>query len=264
MTEHNRPKNRAPDEVLCSLLLGFNFLFFTGLLAFMLMQPLKAALSNSDTGHGDAHAASEEGHATDVHAAAGDVEAITQASAGQAAYALCATCHGAEGEGNAALNGPALAGQEPWYLKRQIHKFKDGVRGTHAGDIYGMQMRPMAMTLQSDEQIDAVAEYIASLPVVQPAATLGGDVAKGKAGYMLCQACHGADAEGNKAMNAPSLQALPDWYIVTQLKNYKSGVRGTHAKDIEGMQMRPMAMTIADEAAMADLAAYINSKATAK
>jgi cytochrome c553 len=267
-TQQNQPKNRAPDQALCSLLLGFNFLFFTGLLGFMLMLPLKAVFSGSDAGHGEehseAHAATEEVDATEVHAVAGEVEAITPVSAGKAAYALCATCHGAEGEGNAALHGPALAGQETWYLKRQIQKFKDGVRGTHAEDIYGMQMRPMAMTLQSDEQVDAVAEYIASLPPVQPATTLGGDAAKGKAGYMLCQACHGADAEGNKAMNAPSLQTLPDWYIVTQLKNYKSGARGTHAKDIEGMQMRPMAMTIADEAAMADLAAFINSKATAK
>ena len=262
----NQPKDlktRASDESICSLLVGFNFLFFTGLLAFMLILPLKAVFSGSDAEHDtDAghEAVADAGHeaVTVVHLAAGD------AAAGKAAYALCATCHGAEGEGNAAMHGPALAGQETWYLKRQIQKFKDGVRGTHADDLYGMQMRPMAMTLQSDEQIDAVAEYIASLPVAKPAATLSGDAAKGKTGYMLCQACHGADAEGNVAMNAPSLQSLPDWYIVSQLKNYKAGVRGTHAKDIEGMQMRPMAMTVADEAAMADLAAFINSKAAAK
>jgi cytochrome c oxidase subunit 2 len=249
------PQNSAPDESLCSILVGFNFLFFLGLLAVLLILPLKAML----TGSGDTH-----GDTSEAHTAAGDVEPIESATAGKAAYALCATCHGAEGEGNAALHGPALAGQETWYLKRQIQKFKDGVRGTHAGDIYGMQMRPMAMTLQTDEQIDAVAEYIASLPPVKPESTLGGDVAKGKAGYMLCQACHGADAEGNKLMNGPSLQNLPDWYLVSQLKNYKAGVRGADPKDIEGMQMAPMAKTIANEAAMKDLAAYINSKAAAK
>ena len=32
-------------------------------------------------------------------------------AAGQAAYTICATCHGAQGEGNSALNGPKLAGQ---------------------------------------------------------------------------------------------------------------------------------------------------------
>lgn len=255
----NQPKdlkNRAPDESICSLLVGFNFLFFAGLLACLLILPLKAVFTDTDGHEADA---AHEG-AAEVHLAAAPIES----AAGKAAYMICSTCHGAAGEGNVAMHAPALAGQETWYLKRQIQKFKDGVRGTHADDLYGMQMRPMAMTLQSDAQIDAVAEYIASLPVAKPTATLGGDAAKGKAGYMLCQACHGANAEGNVAMNAPALQSLPDWYIVSQLKNYKAGVRGADPKDIEGMQMRPMAMTVADEAAMKDLAAYINSKAAAE
>ena len=118
--------------------------------------------------------------------------------------------------------------------------------------------------LQDEAQIDTVVDYISQLPMVQPELTLGGDAEKGKAGYMLCQACHGADAEGNATLNAPALQTLPDWYIVSQLKNYKAGIRGADPKDIEGMQMRPMAMTIVDEAAMADLAAFINSKAATK
>jgi hypothetical protein len=41
-------------------------------------------------------------------------------------------------------------------------------------------------------------------------------------------------------------------------------VGGADPKDLEGMQMRPMAMPIVDEAAMADLAAFIHSKAAAK
>ena len=30
-----------------------------------------------------------------------------------------------------------------------------------------------------------------------------GDPAKGKARYAVCQACHGADGMGNKALNSP-------------------------------------------------------------
>lgn len=261
MNQSKDLKNRAPDESLCSLIVGFNVVFFTALLGFMLILPLKAAFTGSGSGHG---ADAEHADGAEVHVAAGDVEPIESSAAGKAAYMICSTCHGAEGEGNAALHAPALAGQEDWYLKRQIQKFKDGVRGTHAEDLYGMQMRPMAMTLQSDEQINTVVEYITSLPVVHPELTLGGDAEKGASAYMLCQACHGADAEGNKLMNAPSLQGLPDWYIVSQLKNYKAGIRGADPKDIEGMQMAPMAKTVADEAAMADIAAFIHSKATAK
>src|SRR3979409_1907239 len=48
-------------------------------------------------------------------AAAGDV------AAGQAAYAVCSTCHGPQGQGNPQLNAPKLAGQAGWYLARQLH-----------------------------------------------------------------------------------------------------------------------------------------------
>ena len=211
MNQSKNPKTRAPDESLCSLLVGFNFVFFAGLLGCMLIFPLKAVFSGSEHGVDAEH----EG-ATEVHAAAGEAEPIESASAGKAAYMICSTCHGAEGEGNAAMHAPALAGQETWYLKRQINKFKDGVRGTHADDLYGMQMRPMAMTLQSDEQIDAVAEYIASLPAAHPVATLDGDAAKGAGAYMLCQACHGADAEGNKVTLEDFAGQLPPDQLVTE------------------------------------------------
>lgn len=254
MNKPNSHKNRAPDESICSLLVGFNFLFFTGLLAFMLILPLKALFTGADAEHGSDAV---------VHAAAGGVDVIAPA-AGKAAYMICSTCHGNEGEGNVALNAPALAGQEDWYLKRQINNFKNGVRGTHADDLYGMQMRPMAMTLTDDAKIDEVVAYITSLPARHPALTLGGDAEKGAAAYMLCAACHGMNAEGNAALNAPNLQGLPDWYMVTQLQHFKAGVRGADPKDAFGMQMAPMAKTIADEQAMTDLAAFINSKGAAK
>ena len=259
MKSDNYISNRTADVSLCSRLVRFNFLFFLGLLSALLILPLKSAFSSS--GHADTHSEVSE---AETHAAAGASEPIESASAGKQAYQICATCHGSEGEGNAALNSPALAGQEPWYLKRQLQKFKDGIRGSHPDDIYGMQMRPMAMTLADEAAMDAVAEYIAGLPKKAPVATLGGDAAKGKGAYMLCQACHGANAEGNKMMNGPALQHLPDWYIVRQLKNYKAGIRGADPRDIEGMQMAPMSKTVPDEATMKDIAAYINSHAVSE
>ncbi|HWY94198.1 MAG TPA: c-type cytochrome, partial [Steroidobacteraceae bacterium] len=56
-------------------------------------------------------------------AAAGDV------AAGQASYAVCSACHGAQAEGNPQLNAPKLAGQAGWYLTRQLQDFKLGIRG---------------------------------------------------------------------------------------------------------------------------------------
>ncbi|MCZ6870011.1 MAG: c-type cytochrome [Gammaproteobacteria bacterium] len=190
---------------------------------------------------------------------AAQLQAAGDAAAGKAAYALCATCHGPAGAGMQTMNGPQLAGQEAWYLERQIKAFKDGVRGGDPKDVFGMQMRPMAMTLPSDEAIDNVVAYIRTFTPTNSPSTLSGDAAKGKALYALCGTCHGAKGEGMAAMNGPALAAQNDWYLVTQLKNYKSGARGTDASDMYGMQMRPMAMTLADDQAILDVVAYIKS-----
>ena len=66
---------------------------------------------------------------------------------GQASYAVCAACHGAQGEGNIALNAPNLNGMSDWYLARQLDYYKKGVRGAHKDDPLGQQMKAMAATL---------------------------------------------------------------------------------------------------------------------
>ncbi len=45
-------------------------------------------------------------------------------------------------------------------------------------------------------------------------------------------------AEGNLALNSPRLADQDDWYLVRQLQNYKSGLRGSNPKDVYGMQMK--------------------------
>jgi len=89
--------------------------------------------------------------------AAGDAER------GKAFYATCGACHGANGEGMEALNAPSLAGQESWYVIRQLQNFKNGIRGTNPKDTFGMQMAPMAMTLPTDQAMEDVAAYIKTL-----------------------------------------------------------------------------------------------------
>ncbi|HBD29387.1 MAG TPA: cytochrome c oxidase subunit II [Deltaproteobacteria bacterium] len=177
---------------------------------------------------------------------------------GKAAYAVCAACHGANGMGNKALNAPQIAGQEPWYLERQLNNFKGGIRGAHPKDPYGMQMRPMALTLANDQAVSDMAAFLSSMPVSKSSeSTVKGDVTAGKASYMICQTCHGPKGGGNKALNSPKLTGLQDWYIVRQLKNFKAGIRGTKSGDLFGMQMRPMAMTLANDEAINNVAAYI-------
>jgi len=180
-------------------------------------------------------------------------------AAGKAAYAVCAACHGQQGEGNAALNAPKIAGQEGWYLRRQMEAFQQGLRGTANGDTYGMQMRPMAMTVSDPTALDNLIAYIESLPDVPAQPTIEGDVAAGKAAYQVCAACHGPEAGGMEQMGGPGLAGQNDWYLVRQIKNYQQGLRGYDPKDIFGNQMKPMASTLTSEQAINDVVAYINT-----
>ena len=176
---------------------------------------------------------------------------------GKALYAVCVACHGSDGAGNKTLNAPAIAGQEIWYLERQLKNFKAGIRGTNSKDIYGMQMRPMAMTLTTEQAISDVAAYASSLKAKLPGQSIKGNANAGQAAYMICQTCHGPKGEGNKALNAPKLINQQDWYIVRQLKNFKAGLRGAHPKDVYGMQMRPMALTLPNDEAINNVVSYI-------
>jgi cytochrome c oxidase subunit 2 len=178
---------------------------------------------------------------------------------GKAAYDTCAVCHGANGEGTPELNVPKIGGQEEWYVARQLQNFKSGLRAPTTSDVYGTQMRALSMTLADDQEIADVSAYVASLSPPAVADTVSGDAAQGKASYATCGACHGANGEGNQALNSPKLAGQHDWYVVRQLQNYKSGVRGGDPKNVFDTQMRPMAMILTTDAAVNNVAAYINS-----
>jgi cytochrome c oxidase subunit 2 len=176
---------------------------------------------------------------------------------GQAAYATCAACHGQNGEGNQAMNAPRLAGLAAWDLTRQLQNFKSGARGADAKDTYGAQMRPMAMTIPDAQALDDLVAYIGTLQAPPAAPTITGNADAGKAAFAVCAACHGMNGEGIQAMNAPKLSGQHDWYVARQLQNFKAGIRGTAPGDVFGTQMRPMAMTLADDTAINNIAAYI-------
>jgi cytochrome c oxidase subunit 2 len=186
-------------------------------------------------------------------------EAAPNIAAGQAQFALCATCHGDQGEGNQALNGPKLAGQDAWYIERQLNYFKTGVRGGD-GDTNGQAMAPMAQTLVDDNAVRNMAAYIASLPDTPAASTVSGDIANGQRIYSRnCAACHLKDGSGIWYTDAPALAGMSAWYFVTQISNFKAGIRGMHRDDYYGEQMVGMAAAMADVAEMEDVAAYLNS-----
>lgn len=176
---------------------------------------------------------------------------------GRALYELCATCHGAAGEGDAGRGAPPLAGLEPWYVEAQLRKFRDGWRGYHADDRRGLQMRPMAATLADEHDLRSVVAYVATLPRRPQAPTLGGDAERGRAAYAPCVACHGQAGEGNATLKAPALAGHADWYTALQIANFQRGVRGAHPEDVTGAQMRAMAATVVGDQAIADVAVFL-------
>ena len=179
-------------------------------------------------------------------------------------YEQCAQCHGVQGEGSQFNLAPSIAGMEAWYVESQLRNFRGQARGFHPDDIGGLRMYPMALALKSDhggtedEKIEAVSAYVANMPEVVPAPEVeGGDPEKGAALYVTCQQCHGAKGEGNQQMNAPRLAGTSDWYLVTELHEYKKGIRGGNPKNPNAVLMRGMSNILVDDQAIRDVVAYI-------
>lgn len=107
-------------------------------------------------------------------------------------------------------------------------------------------------------------ETVASLPSRAQPKTIEADAAAGKASYGTCLACHGPDGKGNEALKAPPIAGQHDWYLVSQLKKFRAGIRGTNPKDVTGAQMRPMSLTLADEQAVKNVVAHIGTLANSK
>lgn len=78
---------------------------------------------------------------------------------------VCSNCHGAQGLGN--INFPRLAGQRPEYVKITLKRFKENTNAykkvnQETTQRHSSVMESIVKNL-SDEQIDAVAAYLAKL-----------------------------------------------------------------------------------------------------
>jgi len=181
-----------------------------------------------------------------------------------ALYQPCAACHGDVGQGNAGLGAPALAGQDAAYLARQLQHFKAGIRGADPRDVQGAQMKAMAGPL-SDAQIQTLADYLGALPPPVPPAPASGDLKNGNNLYHAkCGACHGGKAEGNPGLNAPALAWLDAGYLKHQYHNFQLGVRGAHADDKFGRQMKMMSTSLATDKDLDDVIVFIQSQAVSR
>ena len=184
---------------------------------------------------------------------------VADSLAGAELFETCVPCHGATGEGSAALGAPAIAGLPAWYVSVQLERFQTGVRGQHADDTAGLRMQAMSRQLRSERDMRAVARHVASLsPVTNTAAIGGGDAAAGQRAYLVCASCHGITGRGFEAGNVPPLAGMDDWYVAAQIRKFKDGARGTMPGDAFGPVMRAVAAPLTTEN-INQVAAYVHA-----
>ncbi|NBD94881.1 MAG: c-type cytochrome [Gammaproteobacteria bacterium] len=148
--------------------------------------------------------------------AAGDPEA------GEQKAAVCAACHGADGNSAVAV-WPKIAGQHPGYLARQTRMVRDQTR--EVPQMYGMVMN------LSDEDIDDLAAYYAQ-QTIEPGVADEALVELGRtvyhdgnrdSGVPACAACHGPAGNGIPGANYPMLRAQHADYTADRLNRYRAG-----------------------------------------
>lgn len=132
--------------------------------------------------------------------------------------ALCAACHGAEGNSQMP-NSPSLAAQPKVFLEHQLIVIREGLRVIPAmtGMLDGM----------SDKEITAIAEYFASQPLKpQPGERNEAQFERGRtiAARMHCASCHLAGYEGRDQM--PRLAGQREDYLVHSMRDFKGGAAG--------------------------------------
>lgn len=173
------------------------------------------------------------------------------------ALSYCVTCHGVELAGNKAVDAPNLSVLPTWYVERQLRAFAEERRGG-SDDVHGAEMQPMAAALDA-AGIAAAVEFVASVPVRPAAATVDGDVKAGEMLFATCAACHGDQGGGMQSLTAPVLAGQNDWYLLRQLKNYRSGIRGAREGDAPAAQMMAAMAVVNGDEDLRHLVAYINT-----
>ena len=170
------------------------------------------------------------------------------AAAGKAKSALCAGCHGVDGNSVIPMN-PNLTGLGEPYIAAQLAAFKSGKR-------QNATMLGMTAALSDQDMLDLAAYYASQSPKVGAAnpdlVDLGRRIyqgGRGEDGIPSCMGCHGPAGKGNPVAGYPGLSGQHAQYTVAQLKAFRSGQR-------ENAQMNDIAHRMNDED-MASLASYI-------
>lgn len=179
------------------------------------------------------------------------------ATAGAGKVAICATCHGNDGNSQIPMN-PSLAGQSANYLAKQLQDYKSGAR-------QNATMSAMVGGLSEQDIVDIAAFYAAQSRRITGAQPGDDALALGETLYRAgnadisaaaCTACHSPSGQGNAPAGFPAIGGQHSEYTLTQLKAFRAGER---ANDLNGM-MRTVVerLTDAELTALANYLAGLN------
>lgn len=148
--------------------------------------------------------------------------AAGEAAAGQGKSAICAACHGVDGN-SVVPNWPKIAGQHPDYLERQLDLIKNGLRPVP-------EMAGIAMGLNKQDMADLAAYF--STQALKPGAADESTLAQGERIYRAgnaatdvpaCMACHGPAGGGIPLSGYPALAGQHSVYTEKMLKGFRGG-----------------------------------------
>lgn len=149
--------------------------------------------------------------------------------AGQEKSAMCAGCHGPDGNSMVPMF-PKIAELDAIYITKQLRDFRDGRR-------QDPMMAPMAAAL-SDEDIRDISIYFSAqkrtldIPAAPPEVVARGEALfRGGRGASVpaCAGCHGARGDGMPQAGYPYLRGQHADYVAKQLRDFKSGARNNDA-----------------------------------
>ncbi len=149
-------------------------------------------------------------------------------AAGQVKSAVCAACHGVDGNSITA-EWPSLAGQHAAYTANQLRAYQTGERD----DIL---MSNFAAALSEQDILD-LAAYYGTRTIIPGGAdpelvSLGESIYRSgirDRGVVACIACHGPSGRGNPLAAYPMLQGQHATYVANTLRAYAAGTRRSDA-----------------------------------
>jgi cytochrome c553 len=162
--------------------------------------------------------------------------AAGDAAAGESKVAMCAGCHGSDGNSMVA-SFPKLAGIGEKYMTQQLRMVKSGERVIveMTGILNGssdQDLQDMAAYYDSKTRQTSGAQDITLVGISNPEEALGygENVYRGgnlKTGVAACTGCHSPSGNGNGPAGYPGLGGQHVAYIEKQLLAYRRGERAS-------------------------------------